>query len=456
MDYKKIIKNRETRIKILQFLSFIPDKPMIKLQYRLKTGRKLNLKNPKRFTEKLQWYKLYYKNPKMIQCVDKYDVREYVKAKGLEEILIPCYGVYDSVDDINWERLPNQFVMKDTLGGGGNSVVIVTDKSKENIEKLKEKCREWTSINPHIRDEGCEWPYCSGKNHRIIIEKYIDSNKDEGGLIDYKFFCFDGKSAYLYVVADRDIGQGAGFGIYNSEFQKTEVQRADERKLTRFIEKPENYEKLKRVAEKLSDNYPEVRVDLYDVNGQIMFGELTFFDGSGYMQFNPDEFDFTLGECFKIPVGGVRIEYRVILKRIKNANCCVVNQNTHGLLDYKFFCFNGRTEFIYVMGDRKTGSSVSVALFDRNFNPLSVKRKGDATLKNVRKPENFIELRKVAEKLSKEFPHVRVDLYDENGDIRFGELTFFNASGYMRYEPDDFDFEVGEKFILPNGINKNT
>jgi hypothetical protein len=306
MDYKRIIKSRSLRLKLLEALNFVPDKPMIKLQYRIKTGYKLNLKNPKRFTEKLQWYKLYYKDPRMIQCVDKFDVREYVKSKGLEDILIPCFGVYDSVDDIDWDKLPNQFVMKDTLGGGGNSVVIVTDKSKVDIEKLKAKCREWTSIKAHIRSGGREWPYYSGKNHRIIIEEYIDSNKKEGGLSDYKFFCFDGKVAYLYVTADREVGNGAGFGIYDSDFRKMKVQRVDERPLKRFIEKPENYETLKKVAEKLSDNYPEVRIDLYDVNGQIMFGELTFFDGSGYMKFDPDEFDFKLGECFKIPSGGIQ------------------------------------------------------------------------------------------------------------------------------------------------------
>jgi predicted HTH domain antitoxin len=378
-----------------------------------------------------------------------------VKAKGLEEILIPCYGVYDSVDDIDWNKLPNQFVMKDTLGGGGNSVVIVTDKSKTDIENLKSKCREWTSIKAHIKGGGREWPYYSGKNHRIIIEEYIDSNKKEGGLSDYKFFCFDGKAAYLYVIADREVGNGASLGIYDSDFRKIKVQRVDERPLKRFIEKPENYEALKKVAEKLSDSYPEVRIDLYDVNGQIMFGELTFFDGSGYMKFEPDEFDFKLGECFKIPVGGVYNGNRIVIGRLKDTSLSQVDQFYHSLIDYKFFCFNGRTKFIYVMGNRETGASVSVKLFDRDFKPLSVRRIGDATLENVKKPLNFAELRQVAEKLSEEFPHVRVDLYDENNQIRFGELTFYNASGYMRYEPDEFDYELGDAFILPENGRKN-
>lgn len=301
MDYKKVVKNRNLRLRILRILSFIPDKPMIKLQYFLKTGRILNLKNPKRFTEKLQWYKLYYKNPLMVQCVDKYDVREYVKSKGLENILIPCYGVYDSPEEIDWASLPNQFVMKDTLGGGGTSVIIVKDKSKENIEELKRRATEWVKIDARKRGAGREWPYYRGKKHRIIVEQYIDSDEKNGGLIDYKFFCFNGTSSWMYVIADRKIGSGAGFGIFDSDFNKSNVIRVDERPLERIVEKPAAFESMKRIASKLSRDFPEARVDLYEVKGKIKFGEITFYDGSGYMTFNPDSFDEEMGKMFVLP-----------------------------------------------------------------------------------------------------------------------------------------------------------
>lgn len=134
MDYKKIIKNRETRLKILSMFDFIPDKSMIKLQYFIKTGRRLNLKNPQRYTEKLQWYKLFYRDPLMQQCVYKYDVREYVKTKGLAHILNECYGVYERVEDIDFDSLPNQ--LKDTLGGGGNSIIICKYKANFKFELL--------------------------------------------------------------------------------------------------------------------------------------------------------------------------------------------------------------------------------------------------------------------------------------------------------------------------------
>ncbi len=295
MDYKKIIKSRNVRLKILRMLSFIPDKMMLKLQYRIKMGRKLNLKNPQRFTEKIQWYKLYYKNPKMIQCVDKYDVREYVKSKGLEDILIPCYGVYESVDQIDWESLPNQFVMKDTLGGGGNSVIIVKDKNSTDIEELKRRGAEWTSIRAHVRDAGREWPYYNGKNHRIIIEKYIESDANKGGLIDYKFFCFNGKPEFLYVMGERVVGKEVKVAILNSDYSETEVQRVGDTQYKDYT-KPYNYNEMKSIVEILSEEFPHVRVDMYNIEGRIYFGELTFFNASGYMKYNPDSADYVFGK----------------------------------------------------------------------------------------------------------------------------------------------------------------
>lgn len=310
MDYKKIVKNKSLRIKILRFLSFVPDKLMLKIQYKIKTGRKLNLKNPQRFTEKLQWYKLYYKNPLMVQCVDKYDVREYVKSKGLGDILIPCYGVYDSPDEIEWDKLPNQFVMKDTLGGGGISVVIVEDKKTANLDELKQKAAEWVAIDAHKKGGFREWPYYSGKNHRIIIEKYIESDMSSGGLIDYKFFCFDGKPTWIYVMADRELGNGVGVGIYNSSFEKQDVLRNDEKPLERLVKQPVSFELMKEISARLSESFPEARIDLYEVEGEVKFGEITFYDGSGYMTFTPDDFDEKFGESFILPVprgGGVLV-----------------------------------------------------------------------------------------------------------------------------------------------------
>lgn len=301
MDYKKIFKNPDTRRKILDAFSFIPDKMMLEIQYYIKQGKLLNLKKPCLYTEKLQWYKLYYKNPLLIKCVDKYEVRDYVKSKGLADILNTCYGVYDNSAQINYKQLPHSFVLKDTIGGGSRGVIIVKEKDEIDWNTLCTKMDEWTEQSYSKRNFGREWPYYSGKKHRIIIEKFIESDPQKGGLIDYKFFCFGGEPKYLYVIADREMGNNAGIGIYNSKFERLPYDRADERPLEREVPKPKNYERMIEIARMLSKDFPHVRVDLYNIDGNILFGETTFYPGSGYMQFKPNEFDKVLGDAFVLP-----------------------------------------------------------------------------------------------------------------------------------------------------------
>lgn len=299
MNYKRIIKSRKMRIRIMQALSFVPDSIMVRIQYRLKTGHRLNLKKTRRFTEKLQWYKLYYRDPLMAQCVDKYEVRSYVEQCGLGSILNQVYGVYDSPGEIDFDKFPESFVLKDTLGGGGNAVILVKDKSKLDEAAIRRQMAEWVQESVYTKHPGREWVY-DGRKHRIIAEEMIASNPDAGGLIDYKFFCFQGKAEYLYIVADRKVGEKAGFGIFDADYKRLDVTRADEKTLTRKIHKPENYDEMKRIAEILAKPFPEARIDLYNEGNQIRFGEITFFDGSGYMTFEPDEFDFILGEKFQL------------------------------------------------------------------------------------------------------------------------------------------------------------
>jgi|LSQX01.2.fsa_nt_gb hypothetical protein len=299
MDYKKIIKSRSARLKILRKLSFIPDKPMLKTQYWIKTGHRLNLKNPKRFTEKLQWYKLYYRNPLMVQCVDKYDVREYVRSKGLEDILIPCYGVFNSVEEIDWESLPDSFVMKDTLGGGGNSVAIVRSKENNNILDLKTKAEAWASKPINKKGSGREWPYYSGKKHRIIIEHLlVDEDHVEEGINDYKIYCFNGKPFCIHVDYARFGNHRRNY--YDTSWNRLNVESNYPKSEHDFLA-PANLEKMLDIAHRLSSDFPFVRVDLYNIKGNIFFSEMTFFPASGYMWYRPDEFDFILGEQFILP-----------------------------------------------------------------------------------------------------------------------------------------------------------
>lgn len=296
MEYKKIIKSQKLRLKILSFLDFIPDKQMIQLQYRIKTGRKLNLKNSQRYTEKLQWYKLYYRNPLMLQCADKYAVREYVESKGLGYVLNDLYGVYDSVEEINFDDFPSQFVIKTTNGGGGNNIILCKNKDLLNKDIEKQKIKEW--LKPKTNKFGREWVY--DFKPRIIVEKLLprDQNND---LPDYKFICFNGKPQYLYVMIDRFSESGMKLGIFDIDFNKLPYQCKGIPKIDREIEKPNNFDVMIEMAKILSKDFPHVRVDFYNINGEIVFGELTFFDGSGYDIFTPDEADFILGEGFNLP-----------------------------------------------------------------------------------------------------------------------------------------------------------
>lgn len=295
MDYKKLIPNQDLRLKILKLMDFIPDKPMIKLQYRISQKRKLNLKNPQRFTEKLQWYKLYHRDPLMVQCSDKYMVREYIASKGLEEILVPLYGVYDRAEDINFNDLPGKFVLK--TNNGSHTNIICEDKSKLDIEITKKTLNEW--INAWDGKMGREWAYHDIKP-KIICEKFLE--KDESGdLVDYKFFCFNGEPFSLYVIVERFLADGIKLGIFDTKFNQLPYKRADIRKVTSNISKPKNFDKMVRIAEILSKDFPHVRVDLYNIDGEIYFGELTFYTAGGYQKYGPDDFDFIMGKEFILP-----------------------------------------------------------------------------------------------------------------------------------------------------------
>lgn len=293
--YKKIIRNQETRFKILQILNFIPDKFMVKLQYLIKTGRKLDLKKKERFTEKIQWYKLFYRNPLMTKCVDKYSVREFIKEKGLEEILIPLLGVYEKGKDINFKELPQKFVLKTTNGSHTN--ILCKDKSKLNQIEIKEKLNFWMERSKKSK-AGREWAYYD-VDPKIICEEYLEdeSNKYEA-INDYKFICFNGKVEVIYVDLDRTNHQRRNF--YDINWNIIDVT-SDHPNYDERVLKPKKLKKMIEIAEILSKDFPQVRVDLYNLNGKIYFGELTFYMLSGYVTFKPDSFDYKLGKKFKIP-----------------------------------------------------------------------------------------------------------------------------------------------------------
>lgn len=285
-------------IKNLGFM--IPDKLYLSLRYRCIMGSWINWKNPQTFTEKLQWLKLYNRKPEYTKMVDKYAVKEYVAKKIGEEYIIPTLGVWDKPEDIDWAFLPNKFVLKTTHGGGGGGVVICKDKATFDkttaIAKLKESMA--SDIYSGLR----EWPY-KDVPKRIIAEKFMapekspDSVLKSSELLDFKFFCFNGEPKFLYV-SDTP---SHSLTFLNTDWTLTDFGRDDYHPLNKIPEKPENLEEMLTIASKLSAGIPHVRVDLYNIDKHIFFGELTLFTGSGFIPFNPKEFDGKLGDLLTLP-----------------------------------------------------------------------------------------------------------------------------------------------------------
>ncbi len=293
-EYKKLFRSAKLRHTILTLLRFVPDKQMIKLQYRIKMGRKLNLDNPKTFTEKLQWYKINYRNPVLTQCADKHRVREHLESVGYGDLSCEEYGVYDRAEDIPFEDLPDKFVIKTTNGCGTN--ILCKGKNELDREKVIKELNEW--LKRDCYGLGREWAYKDIKP-RIIVEEYLEDNTNEfEGINDYKFLCFNGKVHYIVFDADRYTDHKRS--IYDAEWNYVDVG-TDCKKLEKTVPKPEGFEEMKKIAEDISKEFPFVRVDLYWLNNRVYFGELTFYPWTGYVVFDPEEFDTVLGREFVLP-----------------------------------------------------------------------------------------------------------------------------------------------------------
>ena len=294
--YKKIIKNKNVRLKILKMLHFIPDGIMIPIQYKIKTGNKLNLKSPVRYTEKLQWYKLNYRKPIMTKCSDKYSVREYVSEKGLSFLLNGLYSVYDSAEEIDFDKLPNSFAMKMNIGSGMN--YFVSDKKREDLNQLRHIAEEW--FNSDSCSYGREWGDYDIKP-RIVFEELLPLDERDD-LPDYKFFCFNGEPYCLYTMIDYTKNHENGrLGFFDIDFNLLPYHRKDFKPIEEQLPIPKNFDKMVEYARVLSKGFPHVRVDLYDISGRIVFGEMTFYNASGYTIFEPDEFDYIMGDKFVLP-----------------------------------------------------------------------------------------------------------------------------------------------------------
>ena len=270
------------------------DQKFLDLCFDYYLGKKINWKNPQTYNEKLQWLKIYDRQDSYTKMVDKYEAKEYVKNIIGEEYIIPTIGIYDKFENIDFEKLPQQFVMKCTHDSGG--LVICKDKKNLNIKEAKRKINQCLKVNYF----NCwkEWPYKNVKP-RIIIEKYM-TNDDSDGINDYKFFCFNGKVKLLFIATDRvNENEETKFDFYDENFNHLPIKNGHPNALVP-PSKPLNFEKMKELAEILSKDIPHLRVDFYEINGKIYFGELTFSHWAGMVPFEPEEYDLILGNWIDI------------------------------------------------------------------------------------------------------------------------------------------------------------
>lgn len=284
MDVKKTIKNLS---------HMLPDWLYLCLKYHKRTGLCLNLRKPKTYTEKLQWLKLYDRKPLYTTLVDKFAVKKYVAQKLGEEYIIPLIGVWDDVNDIDFDALPDQFVMKCTHDSGGleickDKLTFDFDSAKQRIDKILKQNFYWVSR---------EWPY---KNvpPRIIIEKYMQDS-ETGELRDYKFFTFNGIPKVMYIATGRGTGETYG-DFFDMDFNHLDMS-IDHKTAPVMPQKPHNFEEMKKAAQKLAEGIPQVRVDFYEIDGRVYFGEMTFFHCGGFERFHPETLDGIWGEWVDLP-----------------------------------------------------------------------------------------------------------------------------------------------------------
>ena len=279
-----------------KIVAFIPSKMWLSYRFKKKTGYAMDWKNPKTYNQKLQWLKVNDKNPLYTDLVDKYEVKKYIADRIGEQYIIPTLGVWNSFDQIDFDSLPDRFVLKCTHDSGG--IAIVKDKSTFDKEKARKRFKIALGRNPY--DVTREWPYKNVKP-RIIAEQYME-NEATQDLRDYKFFSFDGQTKAMFIATERaSETEETKFDFFDMEYNHLDFQNGHPNADV-LPEKPLRFDEMRALADKLSKGIPQVRVDFYEVNGKVYFGEMTFFHWSGMKPFDPEEWDRKFGDWIKLPV----------------------------------------------------------------------------------------------------------------------------------------------------------
>lgn len=291
INLKKIIPEG-LRGKLMYGLSFLPDEAYIKLFYFAVTGRKLDLKNPVTFEDKQQWLKLHDRHEEYTMLADKYAVKKLVGEKLGEQYCFPLLGVWDRFEDIDFDALPDEFVLKCNHDSG--STRVIHDKKAITPKEMKEMRKFYKRrLRKNFFYAGREYPY-KNIEHKIMAEKYMsDETQDDSGLNDYKFFCFHGVPKFVLIVSNR--GKGTCYDFFDMDLNRLTLTYGEHKNENLVIDR-DKFNEMAQIAAKMSEGIKFVRLDLFMVNGQVYFGEYTFFDGGGFQWYQPEEWEYTLGE----------------------------------------------------------------------------------------------------------------------------------------------------------------
>ena len=357
MEFIKNFKRNKTAFlaSILRRISFLfkNDELYLKLLYLFELHKWPDLKHPKTFNEKLQWLKLHDRRPEYTTMVDKYAAKDYVANIIGKEHIIPTLGVWNHFNDIEFDKLPNQFVLKTTHGGGGMAVVICKDKATFDKDKARRILER--SLRSDIYKAFREWPYKDVPKH-IIAEKYMQADDDDG-LTDYKIHNFNGTPKVILVCRERFADSPMAESFFTDKWERLDMARPGHPNPN--CKQPENLEELLKLAEVLSKDIPFARTDFYTIGGKAYFGEITFYPASGLSSFSPEKYDKVLGDWLILPLegGGGKT---LIYNHLYRIYLLVTLNKNEDLRDYKFFCFNGKVKFFKIDFDSQYTNTVYI------------------------------------------------------------------------------------------------
>lgn len=445
--------------KISKLGYFLPDKLFIKLKYYKKLHKRLNLRNPVTFNEKLQWLKLYDRRPEYTIMVDKFAAKKYVANIIGEKYIIPTLGVWDTVEDIDFESLPNQFVLKCTHDSGG--LIICNNKADLNIPLAKEKLKRCLKQNYYLL--GREWPY---KNvpRRIIAEKFLSQESGDNAK-DFYICNFNDHTKVIRIDYNRFAFQKRS--LNNSAWDAIEDVIKFQKCRYNIVDKSFILEKMVDAAKCLSKNINCCRTEFYLIDDKIYFAEITFCNETGFIELIPEDFGVESDNWVNLSDGGVLIKgnaYYLWLHKemaypnttlniIQNEQDSKNEEPDNAINDYKVFNFNGEPKLIQVDYNRFTDHKRNLYTTDWELIDAEIQFKNDPS-HTISKPASLNEMLRLARKLSKGFPHVRTDFYCINNHVYFGELTLYHGSGFERFMPEEFGIELGGYIRLPGDMNK--